>query len=106
MKPNLTHNFTLMVTGHGNINSYLHRFKISDTPPCPCGTQDQTTDRLLFECELSKKERNDLTTIFLKTDVWPTSQPELIKKHFKAFFKSINANLIDKLTNPKPNVDS
>ena len=63
MKLNLTHNFTLMVTGHGNINSYLHSFKVSDTASCPCGTQDQTTDRFLFECELLRKERNDITTI-------------------------------------------
>ena len=80
-----------MVTGHGNIHSYLHRFKISDTPSCPCGTQDQTTDRLLFECELLREERNDLTTTILKTDMWPTSKPEQIKKHFKAFLKFTNA---------------
>ena len=95
-----------MVTGHGNINSYLHLLKISDTPSCPCGTQDQTTDRSLFECELLMKERNDLTTTILKTDVWPTGKPELKKKHFKALFKFTNAILIDKLTNPKPNGDS
>jgi len=94
-----------MVTGHGNINSYLHRFKISDTPSCPCGTQHQTTDRLLFECEILRKERNDLTTTILKTDVWPTGKPELIKKHYKAFFKFTNAISIDKLINPKPNGD-
>jgi hypothetical protein len=88
-----------MVTGHGNINSYLHRFKISDTPSCPCGTQDKV-------CELSWKERNYLTTITLKTDVWPTSKPKLIRKHFKAFFKFTNAFLIDTLTNPKPDGDS
>jgi large subunit ribosomal protein L7Ae len=106
MKLNLTHNFTLMVTGHGNINSYLHRFKISDTPSCPCGRQDQTTDRLLLQCELLKKERNDLTTTILKTDVWPMSKTELIKKQYKAFFKFTNSILIDKLTNFKPNRDS
>jgi len=32
MKINITQNFTTMVTGHGNIGSYLHRFKISETP--------------------------------------------------------------------------
>jgi hypothetical protein len=106
MKLNLTHNFTLTVTGHGNTRSYLHRFKISDTPSCPCGPQDQTTAHLLFECELLKKERNDLTTAILKTDVWPMSKPELIKKHYKAIFKFMYAILIDKLTNPKPNGDS
>ena len=72
----------------------------------PCGPQDQTTDHLLFKCELLRKERNDLTTTILKTDVWPTSKPELIKKHFKDFFKFTNAILKDKLTNPKPNGDS
>ena len=66
MKLNLTHNFTLMVTGHGNINSYLHRFRIKETPKCTCGTQDQTIDHLLSECELLRKERNVLTTNVLK----------------------------------------
>jgi hypothetical protein len=41
-----------MVTGHGNIRSSLHRFKILDTPTSPCGTEDQTVDHLLYECEL------------------------------------------------------
>jgi hypothetical protein len=33
---NITQNFKTMITGHGNIRSYLHRFKINDTPDCPC----------------------------------------------------------------------
>jgi hypothetical protein len=102
MKLNLTYNFTLMVTGHGNINSYLHRFKISDTSSCPCGTQDQTTDHLLYECDLLRHERNDLTTRIRKTDVWPTGKPDLIKKHIKAFYQFTNVIVIDKLT-IKPN---
>jgi hypothetical protein len=44
IKINITSNFTTMVTGHGNIRSYLHRFKILDTPTCSCGTNDQTVD--------------------------------------------------------------
>jgi tubulin alpha len=36
-KIHLTQNFTKMVTGHGNIKSYLYRFKIVDAPNCPCG---------------------------------------------------------------------
>jgi len=42
-KINLTQNFTTMVAGHGNIKSYLHRFKIIDTPNCSCGNGNQTT---------------------------------------------------------------
>jgi hypothetical protein len=56
MKINITQNFTSMVTGQGNIKSYLHQFKITDTPLCPCGTEDQTIDHSLFECELLNKE--------------------------------------------------
>jgi ribonuclease HI len=55
MEINLTHNFTLMVTGHGNINSYLHRLRISETPSCPCGKQDQTIDHLIYECGKDEK---------------------------------------------------
>ena len=60
----------------------------------------------MFECELQWKERNGLTTTIPKTDVWPTSKPELIRKYFKAFFKFTNAILLDKLINHKPNGDS
>jgi len=105
IKLNLTHNFTLMVTGHGNINSYLHRFKISETPLCRCGTQDQTTDRLLFQCELLRKKRNNLTTTIRKTDVCPTGKSDLIKKHLRAFLQFANAIVTDKLT-IKPNGDA
>jgi len=56
MKINITQNFTTIVTGHGNIRSYLHRFKIIETPICPCGTTEETIDHWLFECELLNKE--------------------------------------------------
>jgi hypothetical protein len=103
MKLNFTHNFTLMVTGHSNINSYLYRFKVRGTPSCPRGAQNQTIDHLLFECELLRKEQNDLTTNILKTNVWPISKSELIRKHFKAFYKFTNEISFDKLTNSEPN---
>jgi hypothetical protein len=56
MKINITHNLTTMVTGHGNIKSYLYCFKIIETSTCPCGNKDQTIDHLLFECELLQKD--------------------------------------------------
>jgi hypothetical protein len=45
-KINLTQNFTTIVTGHGNIKLYLHRFKIIDAPDCPCGRGNQTTEHI------------------------------------------------------------
>ena len=66
------------------------------------GTNDT---HLLFECELLRKERNVLTTNIFKTDVWPVSKSELIRKHFKAFFKFTNDISFDKLTKSDPNGD-
>ena len=74
-----------MVTGHGNIRSYLHRFKIIETPKCPCCTKDQTIEQLLFECELLNKERDNLISTELKTNIWPISKKLFNKKHFKTF---------------------
>jgi hypothetical protein len=48
MKINITHNFMTMVTGHGNIRSYLHRFKILDTPTCSCGTKGPNNRSLVI----------------------------------------------------------
>ena len=79
-----------MVMGHGNIRSYLHRFKIIGTPICPCGTTEQTIYHLLFECALINKERDSLITTVMKTDVWPISKDKLIRKHFKIFVKFTN----------------
>ena len=97
MKININQNFTTMVTGHGNIISYLHRFKISETPICPCGTTDQTIDHLLFQCELLNKERDNLISTVLKTDVWPIIKDKLIRKLLKIFAKFTNEISIDKL---------
>jgi hypothetical protein len=87
MKINNTQNFTSTVTGQGNIKSYLHRFKIIETPVCPCGTKDQTIDHLLFECELLNKERHSLMSTVSKTDVWPKSKNKLIRDYYKIFAK-------------------
>jgi hypothetical protein len=97
MKINITQNFTTMVTRHGNIRSYLHRFKIIDTPMCPCGTSDQTADHLLFECELLKKERDNLRHAILKTEDWPISKEKLIRKYFKISAKFTNEISYDNL---------
>ena len=85
-----------MVTGHGNIRSYLHRFKILETPTSSCGTKDQI-DHLLYECELLNKERDSLISTVLQTDVWPISKKTLIRKHFKIFVKFTNEISFDKL---------
>jgi len=87
MKINLTQNFTTKVTVYGKTKSYLHRFKIIEAPTCPCGNGDQTTDHLLFECDLLNKERDFLKLSVLKTNFWATSQSDLIRKYYKRIYK-------------------
>ena len=55
-----------------------------------CGNGDQTTDHLLFECDLLNKERDILKLSVVKTNVWPTSKSDLIRKYYKEFTKFIN----------------
>jgi hypothetical protein len=44
----LNPNVTTIMSGHGNIGSYLQRLKITDSPECPCKQNIQTVDYLLF----------------------------------------------------------
>ena len=57
---NLTPNLTTIVTGHGNINSYLHRLKIASSPECSCGRGPQTVEHIIFKCSEVKSERESL----------------------------------------------
>jgi len=42
LRLNATPKFTAIVTGHGNIKAYLHKYKIIDDPTCPCRKVHQT----------------------------------------------------------------
>ena len=97
LKINITPTFTTMTTGHGKINSYLYRFKISETPTCPCGSMEQTIDHLLFQCKLLGKERDKLIAGVSKTDNWPLSKSRLISEHFKLFSKFLHEIPLERL---------
>jgi len=86
-----------MITGHGNIKTYLHKFKKIDSPKCPCGHSDQTTDHKLLECTLLNKERDSLISAVSRPDDWPTYKHILIRKHYKAFTRFTNQISFDKL---------
>jgi hypothetical protein len=57
-----------MVTGHGNIKSYLYRFKIIDAPKFPCGNDNQTTEHILLECAILHEDRKSLIDAVAKDD--------------------------------------
>jgi len=68
MEINLTQNLTAIVTGHGETRAYLQRLKIIANASCPCGKRDQTTDQLIFDCELLTKERNRMKSSISQTN--------------------------------------
>ena len=72
-------------TGHGNIKSYLHRFRIIEARDCPRGNGNQTAGHILLECGILQEERERLMAAVAKTDSWPIKKDTLIKKHNKAF---------------------
>jgi len=51
--------FTTMVTGHGKLRSYLHRFGLIDNL-CPCEEEEQTTKHLIFHCKILHNQRNEM----------------------------------------------
>jgi hypothetical protein len=97
MKIKISPIFTTMITGHGNLKSYLHKFKIIESPTCPCGKAEQTVDHLSFQCELFRKERDNLILGVAKTDTWSLSKSTLICEHFQSFSKFIHEISLEKL---------
>ena len=85
MKINLTQHLQTLVTGHGNIKSYLHGFRITEAPDCPCGNSNQTAEHILLECGILREERERPIAAVAKTDSWHIKKDTLIKKHHKTF---------------------
>jgi hypothetical protein len=97
MKLKLTGNLTTVLTGHGNIKAYLHRFNISGEQTCPCGKGDQTTEHIIYDCDILKEKRDRLRAAANNTNDWPTSKRNLIKRHYKEFSKFINSITFEEL---------
>src|SRR5271154_2488635 len=77
-----TFSLTQFLTGHGNFRSYLHRFKIIDSPSCMCG-MDETVDHVLFHCPVPARiqARKKLRTVVLsdnKPKPWPLLNSSLL----------------------------
>jgi hypothetical protein len=95
LKVSPTPNFATVVTGHGKINSYLHKFKIIENPVCLCNKGDQTVDHIIYSCGLHEQERNGLKAAIYSSGKWPlskTTQATKYYKHFKLFTDSIVLN--------------
>jgi len=96
-KLKLTPNFTATVTAHGKTKDYLHRFKIIDSPKCPCETGNQTADRPIYECQRLQKATEARTRSTTKQDIWPREKSDLVNKYIKRFTQFINSIDSDKM---------
>jgi hypothetical protein len=74
-----------MVTVHGNIKSYLHKYKILENPMCSSKSGEQTVDHILFDCKPLDQERDRLKAAVLRSENWPVSKNKLINKYNKNF---------------------
>jgi hypothetical protein len=82
--------FTTMVTGHGKLKSYLHRFGLTDDPMCLYEEDKQTVDHLIFRCNKLGKQRNEMTRQIKNTSGnWPTTNETLVNNHSKIFVKFV-----------------
>jgi hypothetical protein len=93
----LSPNVTTIMTGHGNIRSYLHRLKVIGSPECPCNHGTQTADRLIFQCKRLKEEREILKNSLLKVGKWSVSKSELTNRYLKQFINYINSMDFEKI---------
>jgi hypothetical protein len=71
LKIDITPNFTTMVTAHGNVKSYLYKYKVIDSPMCCCRSAEQTAHSILFDCKLLEQERDKLKAAVLRSENWP-----------------------------------
>jgi hypothetical protein len=88
---------TTIMTGHGDIRSYLHRLKIIGRPEGPCKHGTQTVDHLIFQCNRLKNERGKMKTSVLRVGNWPVSKSELTNRYLKQFIRYVNSIDLEKL---------
>jgi hypothetical protein len=96
LKMSPTPNFTTIVTGHSNINSYIHKFNIKENPGCPCNKGDQTVDHIIYSCGLHEQERNSLKAAIQSSEKWPVSKRSLATKYHKLFKLFTDSIVINK----------
>ena len=113
MRLNTTGNYTTIVTGHGNIKSYLYKYKTIDSPMCPCTKGQQTAQHTAHyrqanvslhkrsansttHCPLLEKEREKLKAVVTRTENWPVSCNKVgiqYYKNFKEYMGKISCNM-------------
>jgi hypothetical protein len=90
-KIKLTPNFTAIITTHGKTKAYMHRFKIIESPECPCTGGEQTVDHQLYDCIKLQRDRENFIRNASNQDKWPVNKSDLVNKHLKHFIQFVNS---------------
>jgi hypothetical protein len=91
-KINLKPNFTAVTTAHGTTRSYLHRFRIIQSPECPCANGNQTVDRLLYQCNKLNSEREAPIGYISTEDNWPVGKKRVSDQISKTVYQIYKLN--------------
>jgi len=98
MKMPITHELKALVTGHRKSKSYLHRFKLIDNPTCPCNEGQQTSEHIIFECNIFEAQRTSLIKqIMVSGGTWLPANDQLITKYLNTFSKFVKSIDFQKL---------
>jgi len=66
--------------------AYLHRFQLADDPMCPCKEAQQTSNHIIFECNILEAQRGSMIkTIVCSGGSWPPAKDEMTNKYIQAF---------------------
>jgi hypothetical protein len=91
------YNTRIHSTCHRKTESYLHRFKLADDPKCPCNEGQQTSEHIIFKCNIFEAQSSSLIKqIMISGGSWPLAN-ELITKYLKAFSSFVQSIDFQKL---------
>ena len=89
-----------LLSGHGRIRSYYHRFKIKENPEYICQNGDQTIEHVIHVCKELDTERQQLKNeVLSKSKQWPVANNILISEYYSQFVKFVNNIDFDILVN-------
>jgi hypothetical protein len=94
----ITPEFTAIVSGHGKMKTYLHRFKLTDNPMCLRSQGEQAVEHLIHVCRIVEPQRSSIIQhIMTRGGIWSATNNELVAKYLNAFLRFVKSIDFSKL---------
>ena len=69
---NPPYQLTQLLTGHCSLNSYRFRFKLSPSPNCTCGHEEEDIEHYILHCKNHDNAKEELKILTrLSNNSWP-----------------------------------